>query len=139
MLRLSFCFVLGVLAFHQLARLPGWWWLGAELLLIVSIWRRLALRPALALLIGFTWSHAFALLTVPPTLPGEGEVRRVLATGRVVSLPGRSHDPARFVFEADTIEGLGEPLSGAWRFRLSWRDPPAFSPGQTWRLPLRLR
>ena len=139
MLRLSCCFLLGVLAFHQLARLPGWWWLGAELLLIISIWRRFALRPVLALIIGFTWSHAFALVTVPPTLPGEGEVRRVLATGRVVSLPGRSLDPARFIFEADTIEGLGEPLSGAWRFRLSWRDPPAFSPGQRWRLPLRLR
>jgi competence protein ComEC len=132
-------FVLGVLCFHQLAWLPAWPWFGVELALAALLWKRLHTRVLLALLVGFSWAHAYALITLPPQLPGNDKVLRLVVSGRVASLPDRSHNPSRFIFEADRIEGLGEPLHGAWRFRISWRDPPEIHAGEAWRLPVRLR
>ena len=139
MLRFSVFFVLGVLAFHQLARLPVWPWLGVELTLTVLLWMRPRARIVAALLVGFAWSHAYALITLTPRLPGDGEVLRLVVTGRVVSLPERARNPSRFIFEADRVEGLGEPLRGTWRFRLSWHDAPELYAGDAWTLPVRLR
>lgn len=141
MLRLSVFFVLGVLGFHQLPRLPGWPSLGLELALLALFWMGFRQRRLLgALLVGFFWAHAYALIQSPPQLPADDdEVLRVMVTGRVVSLPDRERNPSRFVFEADRIEGLGKPLSGSWRFRLSWRNPPQIHAGDAWRLPVRLR
>jgi len=138
---LRFCvfFALGAMVFHRLAWLPGWSWLVAELVLGMVVWRSACLRPMMALLIGFTWSHAYALTTLPPMLPSDETVLHLTLSGRVVSLPERLHGRIRFVFEADVVEGLGEPLNGAWRVRLSWRNPPAIRAGDAWRLPVRLR
>ena len=137
--RFSIFFVLGVLAFHQLSWLPGWHWLGVELASCLPLWRLSRRGPHLALLTGFAWSHAFALLTVPPLLPDDAQVMRLVVTGRVVSLPERSQDNLRFVFEADTVEGLSATLRGPWRLRLSWREGPPVRAGDVWRLPVRLR
>ena len=139
MLRFSVFFALGVLAFHQLSWLPDWPWLAFAPVLAMALWPSRRLRPALSLLAGFAWSHAYALVTLPPDLPDDGKVLRLELSGRVVSLPDRSRDMVRFIFEADTIEGLDEPLQGSWRFRLSWRDPPEIGVGEAWRLPVRLR
>lgn len=140
MLRFSVFFTLGVLGFHQLARLPGWPLLGVELALAVLFWMRLRQHYVLlALLIGFSWAHAYALFKQPPRLPAEEQVLRLVVSGRVVSLLERARNPSRFIFEADHIEGLGEPLLGSWRFRLSWRNPPEIHTGDAWRLPVRLR
>lgn len=139
MLRLSIFFVLGVLVFHRLAWLPAWPWLGVELALAALFQWRLRPRVAAALLLGFSWAHAYALITLPPTLPGDDRVLRLVISGRVVSLPDRARNPSRFIFEADRIEGTGEPLHGSWRFRLSWRDPPEIRAGEAWTLPVRLR
>ncbi len=139
MLRFSVFFTLGVLAFHQLARLPDWPWLAFAVVLAVVFGSSRHLRPAHALLVGFAWSHAYALITLPPDLPDDGKVLRLELSGRVVSLPDRSRDMVRFIFEADNVGGLDEPRKGSWRFRLSWRDPPEIGVGEVWRLPVRLR
>ena len=139
MLRFSVLFTLGVLAFHQLARLPDWPWLAVAGVLAAVFGLSRRLRPVLALLAGFAWSNTYALITVPPDLLDGGKVLRLELSGRVASLPDRSHDMVRFIFEADTVEGLGDPLHGSWRVRLSWRDPPDIGVGEVWRLPVRLR
>ena len=139
MLRFSILFTLGVLAFHQLARLPDWYWLAAETALLIPLLALRPLRVVVALMLGFVWSHAYALITAPPYLPNDGQVLNLTVEGRVVSLVNRPHGMARFIFEANTIEGRGDPLRGSWRFRLSWRDPPILGPGEAWRLPIRLR
>ena len=143
MLRSAMLFGLGALVFHQLARLPGGYWLGAELALLPVLLFVLRWPGAAALLLGFAWSHVYALATLPATLANDDQVMRVVATGRVVSLPELSRNPTRFVFQAETIEttaeGSDRPLVGSWPLRLSWRDPPRIRTGDVWRLPLRLR
>ena len=143
MLRSAMLFGLGVLVFHQLARLPGGHWLAAELALLPVLLFVVRSPGAAALLLGFAWSHAYALATLPATFADDDRVMRLVATGRVVSLPELSRNPTRFVFLAETIETTAEgsdpPLAGRWRLHLSWRDPPALATGDVWRLPLRLR
>ena len=136
----SICFVLGVLAFHQLAWLPGWPWACVVAGSCALLWRLRRLWPVAVILLGFVWSHVYALLTFPPYLPGIGETASdLIVRGRIVSLAQQSNGIARFVFEADSIEGDGQTLDGAWRLRLSWRDPPPIGAGDVWRLPVRLR
>lgn len=139
MLRFALFFSLGVLVFHQLSWLPDWRWVLLEISMMLGwilVWRGL---PVAALLAGFAWSHIYALLTLPALLPGEQQVLDVAVSGRVVSLVERSDQATRFLFEADRIDGLEAPLAGRWLLRLSWWDAPQINPGESWRLPVRLR
>lgn len=141
MLRIAVLFALGTLAFHRLAWLPAAGWVALELVLLPLLWR---LPLSLwALLAGFAWSHLHALTAQPPPLAGDDGVMRVVATGRVVSLPARAPGRVRFVFEATRLEHAASagtpPQRGTWRLRLSWHDPPGIHSGDLWRLPLRLR
>ncbi|MGB5467035.1 MAG: ComEC/Rec2 family competence protein, partial [Sedimenticolaceae bacterium] len=139
MLRFALFFSLGVLLFHQLSWLPDWRWVLLEIAMMLGwilVWRGL---PVAALLSGFTWSHIYALLTLPAFLPGEQQVLDVEVSGRLISLVERSDQVTRFLFEADRIDGLEAPLAGRWLLRLSWWDAPQINPGEAWRLPVRLR
>ena len=119
----SICFVLGVLAFHQLAWLPGWPWACVAAGTCALLLRLRRLWPVAVILLGFVWSHAYALLTFPPYLPGIGETASdLIVRGRIVSLAQQSNGTARFVFEAASIEGEAQTLDGAWRLRLA---PPS--------------
>ena len=140
MASLSICFVLGVLAFHQLAWLPGWPWICAFAGLCGLLWKLRRLRPVAVVVLGVVWSNAYALVTLPPYLSGVEETAGDLfVRGHIVSLPQQSNGIARFVFEANTLEVDGLLSHGTWRFRLSWHDPPSLRPGDGWRLPVRLR
>ena len=140
MLRFALLFALGVLGFHHLPWLPSWGWLVGAMPLLGLLWAWRAARPLVPLLAGAAWSHLHALGGLPPRLPDDGGVMRLVATGHVVSLTVPGERPARFVFTADTIEGVGDvPMTGSWRLRLSWYDPPALRSGERWRLPVRLR
>ena len=72
-------------------------------------------------------------------LPEGGSDTRVLAEGRVATIPAREGASLRFDLAADSIEGLPATHSGSI-LRVEWRDPHA-SPrvGERWRLLLRLR
>ena len=136
----SISFVLGVLAFHQLAWLPGWSWAWIAAGTCALLWRLRRMRAVAVILLGFVWSHAYTLLTLPAYLPGIGETASDLfVQGRIVSLAQQSNGIARFVFGATSVEDDGQTLHGAWRLRLSWRDPPHIRAGDVWRLPVRLR
>lgn len=139
MLRVAVLFVFGVLCFHQLARLPEWSWLSGETALVLLAWRVRSVRPLFPLFLGFVWSHGYALATAPPRLADDDGVMRMVIEARVVSLIGMSGQTARFLVETDVAAGQRPGAGGTWRFRLSWRDPPEINPGETWRLPVRLR
>ena len=139
MLRFTVFFSLGVLVFHQLSWLPDWRWALFEIVMTLCcllVWRSV---PVGALLAGVTWSHIYALLMLPASLPGEQQILDVAVSGHVVSLVERSDQVTRFLFEADQVEGLEAPLAGRWLLRLSWWDAPHVDPGEAWRLPVRLR
>ncbi|MDF3019224.1 MAG: internalization-related competence protein ComEC/Rec2 [Steroidobacteraceae bacterium] len=72
-------------------------------------------------------------------LPEGGSDTRVLAEGRVATIPAREGASLRFDLAADSIEGLPATHSGSI-LRVEWRDPHA-SPrvGERWRLLMRLR
>ena len=136
----SICFALGVLVFHQLAWLPGWYWFGAFAGVCGLLWRLRRLRPVAVAVLGFVWSHAYALVTLPPYLPDSVETASdLLVRGHIVSLPQQSNGVTRLVFDATTLEFDDQKVQGRWRFRLSWREPPSLRPGDGWRLPVRLR
>ena len=139
MLLLAASFALGTLAFHQLAELPQGYWLLPGAAIAALCWFVLRSRVLLALVAGFCWSHAYALLTVPPPVPGQLPTMRLVLSGQVVSLIERKDRLARFVFAASTIEGLGDTIEGDWRIRLSWQDAPDLHPGDAWRFAVRVR
>jgi competence protein ComEC len=139
-LRFALLFALGVLGFHRLPWLPAWGWLVAGVLLLALLCARRPARPLAPLLTGLVWSHLYALLSLPPALPGEDAVMRLVVTGEVASLTASADNPARFVMDVDTVEGAGgAPLKGVWRLRLSWYDAPGLRSGERWRLAVRLR
>jgi len=138
-LRFAVLFALGTLLFHRLPELPGGVWWVAEGLLGLLLWRLPLLRPWLAALLGFAWSHAYALATLPPFIPDDAGVMRLTVDARVVSLVERSPYGVRFLVDAERIRGEAGPLPGHQRIRLSWRNPPVVMTGETWRLPVRLR
>ena len=138
-LRFTVFFSLGVLVFHQLSWLPDWRWALLETVVALGcflVWRNVSIG---ALLAGVAWSHIYALLMLPASLPGGQQVLNVAVSGQVVSLVERSDQVTRFLFEADQLHGLDAPLAGRWLLRLSWWDAPRLDPGDTWRLPVRLR
>lgn len=139
MLRSALMFGAGALIFHQLAELPAWPWLAATLAVALACSTRRRLCPLGMLAAGLAWSHAYALLTVPPHLPGDGEVMRLIVSGPVVSVVERRGAMTRFTLAADRVEGPAGILEGEWRLRLSWRDAPEVVSGERWRLPVRLR
>lgn len=152
MLRIAFCYVLGVLLFHRMPVLPGMLWLipqGLALLLLALGGQRLrgparcrllpvALMGA-AVLLGFAWAHGYALHAVPPALTPEQPRFGLSLTGRITGLPEVRGELTRFVVETSALLVDDEPLDGVFRFRLSWRDAPTLSPGDRWQLQARMR
>ena len=132
--------LLGVAGFQQLSFLPDARWF---LPLLPVLWwvRRFpaALFP-LALLAGFTWSHASALLHAPQAIPPAFLKDVLTAEGLILGLPDANSHRTRFFFLADSLESENQQLQGRWKLRLSWyRDAPALRPGERWRLPLHLK
>ena len=139
MLRFTVPFGAGALFFHQLADIPHAAWLLLLLPLAALCAMRCPRGGGAALLAGFAWSHLFALLTIPPSLPLDGDRVAAVADGRIVSLVERRGRVSRFVFEASRLAGEGREYTGQWRLRLGWYDAPSLAPGQSWRFPVRLR
>ena len=139
MLLLASMFALGALAFHQFAEIPEGHWLPLVVAVAALGWFFLRSRLLLALVAGFCWSHAYALLTIPPAVPGQQPTMRLVVSGQVVSLIDRTDRSSRFIFAVGTIDGMGDTLEGNWRFRLSWQDPPDLQPGDAWQLAVRVR
>lgn len=152
MLRFALFFAAGTLAFHQISRLPdAWglvWGLGASLLIGLAtragwVSQRAAVKGLLqgvaAGLLGFSWSHASALLNEPPRLPDGIERLETTLDGRIRGLPEVRHDVTRFVFETPVLPLDSGARKGRWRFRIAWHNAPPLQPGERWSLSVRLR
>jgi len=139
MLRFSALFAAGVWLFHRSPELPGMAVLASAIALLLILVRWPRSRIAAAVLGGFVWSHAYALVTLPAFLPGDHQVLELRLSGQVVSLPELKNGRSRFVFAVDHVETRSGSINGRWRVRVSWHQPPILQVGQVWRLPVRLR
>jgi len=143
------CFACGVLALQLQPELPGpgWYGLGAFLLVFVLRKRFLYLPAAFAL--GLCWALGMAQLRLSERLAPELEGRDLEVVGVVASLPAVGERSLRFEFEPESvIAPAGAKLPG--RILLSWyrsalyEEGPAplsaaLHPGERWRFSLRLR
>ena len=89
--------------------------------------------------VGFVWSHLYALNAAPPILDFAGTRLGLEVEGLIAGLPETRGGVTRFVLETPLVSIGDRRLPGYWRFRLNWRDAPPLTPGERWRLPVRLR
>lgn len=131
-------FGLGVVGFQQLPEIPP----APVLALLLAAVPALAMSPArrlLPLLLGLAWSHAHALLSVPPSLAAAEARLEVRLEGTVVGLPATARGRTRFLIRTGRIGMPDGPVTRPHLFRLSWQDAPAIRPGERWRIAVRLK
>lgn len=130
-------FAFGVCSVAFLPALPPWPALVLLLPTAVSLcrWR----RPVLFLLLGFGWAwwraEQLLALELPPRLEG----RVVALQGRVASLPERSSQRLRFVFEPTNSPGFTGRILLSWYNDKGGTEPPHLTPGEQWQLNVRLK
>ncbi|WDD94557.1 ComEC/Rec2 family competence protein [Burkholderia sp. FERM BP-3421] len=111
-------------------------------------WRRRAAGVALCAAVclagaGYAACRAYARLAV--TLPANWEGRDLTVTGVVRGLPARGPDGVRFLLAVESIEADGARARFPARVALAWivrgaaPAPPTLTPGERWRLVVRLR
>jgi competence protein ComEC len=137
-LRFALGVVGGAWLFHQLAEIPPWPWLAAGLVVPWLLRQRCGVVLA-GLVAGMVLSHGHALWRAPPALPLSALVQDVIVTGRVNSLVDDNGIRARFVLRVHRIDAGDTVHHGDWRIRVSWYRQMPVQPGETWRLPLRVR
>lgn len=138
--KIALGFAFAVLVFQQLKQIPPLWALLLPLPLLFFWYKRTGWKAVYAVLLGFLWSHVFALVTEPPLLPDELLGSRVWATGVVTGIPQIGLGQTKFLFSADLLQTEQHSLTGNWRFRVSWYDDaPHLASGDHWRLQLKLK
>jgi competence protein ComEC len=126
---------------------PGWFTaaaLTAAALLAAAWWRkpwaRTGVLPGL-LLLSACWSLWVFQGRLDDRLPAAGSGERILASGRIASIPQQNDDYVSFLFEPLPPGGsvvLGQRLPR--RLLLRWyRDWPPLAAGQRWRFELTLK
>lgn len=140
MIRFVLAFVAGVLLFQFQPRLPHAGLFAAYALVLLGGLRLPWLRLPAWLVLGFAWAHGHAWLTRPAPLPPWALDGAVWIEGRVDSLVEGERGYRRFVFVAGRVTRGELSSEGEWRLRLGWyRDVPTLSPGEGWRLRVRLK
>ncbi len=146
-------FVLGVGAFHLLPEPLPWAWLSAVAVLLALIgwagwrgrrWRQTggarSLGSALGILGGLAWAQFHACLTLCHPFPEEYTRADLVIEGQIASLPADSGSARRFLFRVESARHGETDIGFAGLARLSWyRDAPALSVGERWRLAARLK
>lgn len=137
-------FVSGVLLLQYQSSLPGL--LLAPLLLPLLLfvaWRyrsRLPVRLTATLLGGFLWASMMAHIALQPDLPEGLQGQDLHAVGVVESLPDLDARRTRFLFQIERLSDGERDYPSPGRVRLNWyRDAPPLSPGDRWRLTVRLK
>jgi competence protein ComEC len=94
---------------------------------------------ACALLLGFVWASAFALLRLDDELPRDLEGRDIIVEGTIASLPEPNARGVRFEFEVGRIISPEDARIPA-HLRLTWYDAArTLRAGERWRLSVRLK
>ena len=133
----TIAFLLGVCGLIQLSGLPdsGFYQLLPFFLLLALLARRW--RLACLVVSGFLWALLRAHIAMQGYLPPALEGRDLVVEGTIVSIPVERGYRTQFVF----VVGNAPPKE-MWRgrTRLSWyHSAPELSPGQRWRLTVRLK
>lgn len=137
---IAFAFALGVVATGWMPVLPEAVWALSGLSVLPLFRLRRPWPAAGAAVLGFCYCWAVAGLELGERLPAalDGSVFQV--TGVVDGLPESGGRRARFNLRVDDLRGPEGPVPGPDRLRLSWYDDaPALTPGQRWRLSVKLR
>jgi competence protein ComEC len=94
---------------------------------------------ACALLLGFAWASAFALLRLHDELPRDLEGRDIIVEGAIASLPEPNERGVRFEFDLGrTVSPEDGRVPG--HLRLNWYDTTrTLHAGEHWRLTVRLK
>ncbi|MEE9286898.1 MAG: DNA internalization-related competence protein ComEC/Rec2 [Gammaproteobacteria bacterium] len=133
-------FLLGILACVQLTSLPD-----SRLIFLIPVGiglilftRRLRL-PAF-FLCGFLWALFRADWILSDALPKAIEGQTVTVEGTVASLPTPRGRAVRFELDIERLVFDGRDWDPPGRVRLNWYgNPPRLSPGEPWRLAVRLK
>ena len=93
------------------------------------------------LLCGFLWALLRADVILSENMDEQIEGVPLTASGRVISLPVNRGTQIRFDFQVDSLTGAGGKRYGApHKIRLNWyRNYPDLSPGESWRLAVKLK
>jgi competence protein ComEC len=150
-------FALGVGAFHLLPEpLPWAALLAVAVLLALIVWARWwghwrghwqdqtgsaqALGFAHCILGGLAWAQFHACLTLCHPFPEHYTRADLVIEGQVASLPADSGSATRFLFRVESARHGESDVGFTGLARLSWyRDAPALSVGERWRLAVRLK
>lgn len=143
MILTTVAFITGVLLLQYQPTLP------APLLslllcpLLYAAWRYYS-RPPIhgiaVLLCGFLWASIMAHLSLHPGLAGELEGRDLQVVGIVESLPDATAQRTGFRFLVEQILDGQHNYPSPGYVRLNWyRNAPELSPGERWRLLVRLK
>jgi competence protein ComEC len=142
-------FALGVGAFHLLIEPLPWAWILAGALSTGAVaWIRRRGRDgggrllvtALWIQLGLAWAQLHACLTLCQPFPDACTQADLVIEGRVASLPADTGAALRFLFRVESARRGETDIGFTGLIRLAWyRDPPALSVGERWRLVVRLK
>lgn len=130
-------FAFGICSVAFLPALPPWPALALLLPTVVSLcrWR----HPVLFLLLGFCWAWWRAEQLLELELPSRLERGVVVIEGRVASLPERSSQRVRFVFEPTGLPDFNGRILLSWYNNQDGAEPPYMEAGEQWQLHARLK
>lgn len=135
----SLAFLLGVLLLQSFVQLPGQYWVGIILLIVLSgffIKRNLFVNLTIAFLLGIAWSLWYAHHQLNWRLPAELEGKNIQVSGYIASLPSHSSRQDSFLFYATQIND--KTINHL--IKLSWLKPEQeLVAGDEWRLTVKLK
>lgn len=143
MIYTTVAFVFGVLLLQFQPALPPLRLSPLLLALLFLAWRyrsNLAIRLPAILGCGFLWAAMMAHLAMQSNLPSRLEGRELQAIGVIESLPDVAAMRTRFQFQIEQLSDGEQSYPSPGRVQLSWyRNAPKLSPGDRWRLSVRLK
>ena len=140
----TIAFLIGILFFQSLNRLPETQWLVWVLPLIIIIIILIGILPRyrlifmiFILILGFLWTLWRVDMILAQKLPIAIENQDITINGVVINLPQSNHYSWRFDFMPKPMKNWPNP----GKIRLSWygKPPQALRPGQHWQLTVRLK
>lgn len=135
---------LGIALAAFLTELPVVWFTAILVLIAIFIYLRgqtSKLKFGGVLLIGFCYGVAWGQWNLYHRLPPSSELVEIVVVGEITGIPQNDDRISRFMFDVEQVEGgSAQVVSRLRRLKLSWyNSEKELSPGQRWRLTVRLK
>lgn len=140
LISVSLAFLAGILVLVNVPVLPSTGWLLCLPVLLALATQR-PLRLPVIVVCGFLWALWRADLILQQELPRSLELRELIVTGQIVSLPVAADYGTRFLFAVDTMHDRGKSWPAPGLIQLTWAgevDRPLRA-GDRWRLKIKLK